>query len=111
LAPLSPHKPIDMTHGFPTTRISILRQKAAKGTSSHLEWEGRSQGFTNAFMGAMYTDQSLHTTSLKVERNRQRLEQLKEKEQQIHVKRDEFIKKQAIADLITEEFPRVKLPI
>jgi hypothetical protein len=58
-------RPLDRAHAD-TVRQSIYREKKANGaTAKNLEWEGRSYGFTNGFMGTMFRDETLHTTSLK----------------------------------------------
>jgi hypothetical protein len=93
-------------------RFSILREGGHKMDTKPIPlWEGKSHQFTNQFMGNMYTDESMHTTSLKLERIKIRMKLLRDQEHRVQTERISMRTKQRLADEILEEFPKTKLPM
>ena len=66
-------------------------------TGGHLEWEGKSMFFTSTFSGNNFTDESMHTTSLKSERVKAKIERLREREIKVHYMLWEANKKTELA--------------
>jgi len=64
-----------------------------------------------AFMGEMWSDSSLQTSTLKKEQTRRKSKILVAREKQIMMERMAFIKKKHLADEIMAEFPRTNLPL
>jgi hypothetical protein len=62
-------------------------------------------------MGNNYTDESMHTTSLKAERTKQRIAMLKAREEALILDRIELRRKQWVCEKIAEEFPEVRISI